>query len=69
MSLSIARIIAFSRQAGPYLAIELILPGGSLIALAIWILKNRPSLYRRLHGARLAAQFVAALRASAPSTP
>ncbi|HEX5459999.1 MAG TPA: hypothetical protein VFX20_08510 [Steroidobacteraceae bacterium] len=68
MSLRIAKIIAFGRQAAPYLAIELILPGGSLIALVLWILKNRPSMQRRLPGARLTAQLVAALRPSAPST-
>ena len=28
------------RQLGPYLAIELILPGGSLIALALWLYRR-----------------------------
>lgn len=41
MSPQIARIIACIRQAAPYLAIELILPGGSLIALALWLLRSR----------------------------
>jgi hypothetical protein len=46
MSPQIARMIACIRQAAPYLAIELILPGGSLIALALWMLRNRASLTR-----------------------
>jgi hypothetical protein len=37
----IVTIIACIRRAAPYLAIELILPGGSLIALCLWLLKNR----------------------------
>jgi hypothetical protein len=36
------RLIARAGALGPYLAIELILPGGSLIALLLW-------LYRRNH--------------------
>ena len=46
MNPRIAKIIACIRQAAPYLAIELILPGGSLIALALWLLRNRISLTR-----------------------
>jgi hypothetical protein len=26
-----------ARRAGPYLALELILPGGSILALALWL--------------------------------
>jgi hypothetical protein len=47
LSLRIAAIISCLRRAAPYLAIELILPGGSLIALTLWILKNRKRLRRR----------------------
>lgn len=47
MNLRIAQILAIIRQAGPYLAIELILPGGSLVALALWVLRNRTSLAAR----------------------
>lgn len=46
MSPQIAKIIACIRQAAPYLAIELILPGGSLVALVLWLLRNRASLRR-----------------------
>lgn len=38
----IAIIFACIRRAAPYLAIELILPGGSVIALCLWLLKSRP---------------------------
>jgi hypothetical protein len=31
-----------SRELGPYTAIALILPGGSLIALAAWTFRHRP---------------------------
>jgi hypothetical protein len=37
-----AKIIQAARTASPYLLIELILPGGTLIALLLW-------LYRRHH--------------------
>jgi hypothetical protein len=46
MSPQIAKIIACVRQAAPYLAIELILPGGSLVALVLWLLRNRASFRR-----------------------
>jgi hypothetical protein len=63
MSLRIAKIFALIRQAAPYLAIELILPGGSLIALTLWIVRNRASLRRRLAGGgRLSGQLAAAFR-------
>lgn len=68
----IANIIACIRSAAPYLAIELILPGGSLIALILWIAKNRGKLKQRLarirFRAQTATQFVAVLRPSAAST-
>lgn len=44
MSTRIPAIIAGIRRAAPYLAIELILPGGSLVALTLWVLRNRASL-------------------------
>ena len=37
----IARSGAFLRELGPYAAIELILPGGSLIALSLWLYRRR----------------------------
>lgn len=38
--LALARIRALLREIGPYAAIELILPGGSLIALLIWLCRR-----------------------------
>jgi hypothetical protein len=32
------------RGIGPYAAIELLLPGGSLIALSVWAVRNRSSI-------------------------
>jgi hypothetical protein len=32
------------RKLGPYAAIELLLPGGSLIALSLWAIRNRSSI-------------------------
>jgi hypothetical protein len=32
------------RKLGPYAAIELLLPGGSLIALSLWAVRNRSSI-------------------------
>lgn len=34
-------LIQFTRNAGPYVAIELLLPGGSVIALLLWLFRNR----------------------------
>lgn len=48
MSLRIAKIIACIRQVAPYLAIELILPGGSIIALILWLLRNRGRVQNRI---------------------
>lgn len=45
----LARGLAALRQLGPYAAIELILPGGSLIALVLW-------LYRRHKNSRTSRQ-------------
>ncbi|HEY3784102.1 MAG TPA: hypothetical protein VGL55_02350 [Steroidobacteraceae bacterium] len=39
----VARCGALLRQLGPYAAIELLLPGGSLIALGLWLYRR----YRR----------------------
>jgi len=36
------KVMAASRSFGPYLAIELLLPGGSLIALALWLYRTYP---------------------------
>jgi len=34
-------LVAQLRELGPYFAVELILPGGSLIALALWLYRHR----------------------------
>ena len=44
----VGRAAALLRSFGPYAAIELLLPGGSLLALLLW-------LYRRRSAARCAA--------------
>jgi hypothetical protein len=40
------------REWGPYFAVELILPGGTLIALALWAYRRRQALCARSGGAR-----------------
>lgn len=45
----LARGLVGLRQLGPYAAIELILPGGSLIALALWLYR-RQKVTARLSG-------------------
>jgi hypothetical protein len=42
---SLARVM---RALGPYAAVELIVPGGSLIALSLWALRHRAWLKARL---------------------
>jgi hypothetical protein len=34
-------LIQVARNASPYLAIELLLPGGSVIALLLWLFRHR----------------------------
>jgi hypothetical protein len=41
LDLWIARLPAWLRNLGPYAAIELLLPGGSVIALLIWLYRQR----------------------------
>lgn len=38
---AVERIFGQFRSLGPYLAIELVLPGGSIVALLLWSYRNR----------------------------
>jgi hypothetical protein len=42
------RLATALRTLGPYAAIELLLPGGSLVALSLWGIRNRSLLAERL---------------------
>ena len=44
---SIAAVLAKVRDLAPYAAIELVLPGGSLIALALWFYRRQRSFNER----------------------
>lgn len=68
MSLKAATIIATIRRAGPYLAIELILPGGSILALILWLVRNRASVRQHLAGIASAARNAGQLVAVRPPT-
>jgi len=48
------------RSLGPYLAIELILPGGSIVALLLWTYRHRTAAHRTA-AHRTAAHRTAAL--------
>jgi hypothetical protein len=41
------RLVAGARRAGPYVMVELLLPGGSLIALAMFAWAHRKALAER----------------------
>jgi len=41
MSASLRKIVAGARALGPYAAIELLMPGGSLIALLLWVCRTQ----------------------------
>jgi hypothetical protein len=58
------------RKLGPYAAIELLLPGGSLIALSLWAVRNRSSIaaHARRAWARRSKRRAVGLIASAPAT-
>jgi hypothetical protein len=45
----IARLLVLLRGLGPYAAIELLLPGGSVIALLIWLYRHRANPGQRRH--------------------
>jgi hypothetical protein len=64
---AVEQVFRQARSLGPYLAIELILPGGSIVALLLWSFRNRPA--ARQIAARVATapyalwtRFTAALR-------
>ena len=40
---AVEQIFRQARSLGPYLAIELFLPGGSIVALLLWSFRNRPA--------------------------
>jgi hypothetical protein len=52
----IERILSKFRWLGPYLAIELLLPGGSIVALLLWTYRNR--LAARQAMTRIASQWL-----------
>jgi hypothetical protein len=41
LSTFIAKMIALAARIGPYVAIEILLPGGSLIALLLWLYRAK----------------------------
>ena len=47
----IVRLAGTLRALGPYAAIELLVPGGTLIALALWAFRNRAALLARVRHA------------------
>ena len=53
---AITRFVGWVRSLGPYAAIELILPGGSIIAVALWTYRHR----RALRHSATVSQIVAA---------
>jgi hypothetical protein len=42
-------LIQLARDASPYVAVELLLPGGSVIALLLWLFRNRSKKRAGLH--------------------
>ena len=53
---SVNALVRLAYQAAPYLAIELLMPGGSVIALLTWLYrrKRKAALALRAHDVRLA---------------
>jgi hypothetical protein len=41
MRFTMNALIQIARNASPYLAVELLLPGGSVIALLLWLFRHR----------------------------
>jgi hypothetical protein len=44
---SLDRLVGRARALGPYLAIELLLPGGSVVALLLWFLSTHSPIRSR----------------------
>jgi hypothetical protein len=44
------KLVAGARRAGPYVLVELLLPGGSLVALGMFAWANRKRLAERFRG-------------------
>jgi hypothetical protein len=47
----LTRLTGALRAIGPYAAIELLVPGGTLIALSLWAFRNRTALAARVRRA------------------
>ena len=47
----VADLAASLRELGPYAAMGLLVPGGSLIALCVWLLRHRT--WTAIHGRRI----------------
>ena len=54
---SFQKLVATLRRLGPYMLIELLLPGGTLVALALWFANSKRA---RLAEGRIDAQPAAA---------
>lgn len=51
------KMIAAGRAFGPYLAIELLLPGGSLLALLLWLYRSHARAANFRHPSQLNGEF------------
>jgi hypothetical protein len=61
----IGRTVAILREFGPYAAIELVLPGGSIVALLLWVCRRHPKAAMRVR--KLAGSLSKFLRGSGSS--
>jgi len=61
LNLWFARLPALLRSVGPYAAIELLLPGGSIIALLIWLFRQRANVGAQAWDARALARTAAVI--------
>jgi hypothetical protein len=59
-----ARLLALLRVVGPYAAIELLLPGGSIIAGLIWLWRHRANVAARTWNARALGPLAAVISES-----
>lgn len=63
----LARIAALLREIAPYAAIELVLPGGSLIALLLWFCRRDPKVAAAIRSGRAAMARTFARRTPSPA--
>ena len=69
MNRVLSGLLGASRKAGPYLLVELLLPGGTLIALLLWFSANGVGRFADPHPVRLSPSAIERLLVTKNAAP